>query len=76
LFFRLNYKFGWQKIENKEQKIEIKEQNAFTSNHWNPAKQNYSTVKKQVLTIVLYISKGLNNAFIGYHTREYLKEKD
>jgi hypothetical protein len=40
-----------QKIDNKEQVI------AFTSKHWNPAQQNYSTVKKEVLAIVLSISK-------------------
>nr|KYP37097.1 polyprotein [Cajanus cajan] len=30
---------------------------AFTSKHWNKAQQNYSTVKKEVLAIVLCISK-------------------
>uniref|UniRef100_UPI0030C77007 Ty3/Gypsy family RNase HI domain-containing protein n=1 Tax=Bradyrhizobium sp. TM233 TaxID=2599801 RepID=UPI0030C77007 len=40
-----------QKVFDKEQII------AFTSKHWNPAQQNYSTVKKEVLAIVLSISK-------------------
>nr|KYP66575.1 Enzymatic polyprotein [Cajanus cajan] len=30
---------------------------AFTSKHWNKAQQNYSTIKKEVLAIVLCISK-------------------
>lgn len=30
---------------------------AYTSKHWNPAQQKYSTIKKEVLAIVLCISK-------------------
>ena len=30
---------------------------AYTSKHWNSAQQNYSTVKKEVLAIVLCVSK-------------------
>ena len=40
-----------QRVADKETII------AFTSKHWNLAQQNYSTVKKEVLAIVLCISK-------------------
>jgi len=40
-----------QRIDKKEQVI------AYTSKHWNPAQQNYSTVKKEILAIVLCVSK-------------------
>ena len=40
-----------QNISGKEQII------SYTSKHWNPAQQKYSTVKKEVLAIVLSISK-------------------
>ena len=29
----------------------------FTSRHWNPTQQNYSTIKKEILSIVLCITK-------------------
>ena len=40
-----------QKLDNKEHII------AYTSKHWNSAQQKYSTIKKEVLAIVLCISK-------------------
>ncbi|XLU45509.1 hypothetical protein S245_040323, partial [Arachis hypogaea] len=40
-----------QKLNNKECII------AFTSKHWNISQQIYSTIKKEVLAIVLCISK-------------------
>ena len=40
-----------QKLHGKEHII------AYTSKHWNSAQQNYSTVKKEVLAIVLCVSK-------------------
>ena len=30
---------------------------AFTSKHWNPMQKNYSAIKKEILAIVLCISK-------------------
>ena len=29
----------------------------FTSAHWNDCQKNYSTIKKEILSIVLYITK-------------------
>ncbi|PKI49545.1 hypothetical protein CRG98_030082 [Punica granatum] len=29
----------------------------FTSKHWNPTQKNYSTIKKEILSVVLCISK-------------------
>nr|KYP66499.1 Enzymatic polyprotein [Cajanus cajan] len=40
-----------QKLGDKEHIV------AYTSKHWNLAQQNYSTVKKEVLAIVLCVSK-------------------
>ena len=40
-----------QNLQNKEHVI------AYNSKHWNYAQQKYSTIKKEVLAIVLCISK-------------------
>ena len=40
-----------QKTEGKEKII------SFTSKHWNSSQQNYSTIKKEILAIVLCITK-------------------
>nr|KYP32377.1 Enzymatic polyprotein [Cajanus cajan] len=41
----------------KQKLVEVEHIVAYTSKHWNPAQQNYSTVKKEVLAIVLCVSK-------------------
>ena len=43
-----------QRIDKKEQVI------AYTSKHWNPTQQNYSTVKKEILAIVLCVFQNFN----------------
>ena len=40
-----------QRKDGKEQVIQ------FTSKHWNTPQQNYSTIRKEILAIVLCISK-------------------
>ena len=40
-----------QRKDEKEQVVQ------FTSKHWNPTQQNYSIIKKEILAIVLCISK-------------------
>ena len=40
-----------QRIDNQEKIV------SFTSKHWNSTQQNYSTIKKEILAIVLCISK-------------------
>ncbi|CAI0401283.1 unnamed protein product, partial [Linum tenue] len=56
---------------------------SFTSKHWNPTQINYSTVKKELLAIVLCISKFqhdlLNQNFllrIDCQSAKYILEKD
>ena len=44
-----------QRVHTQEHDI------AYTSKHWNSAQEKYSTVKKEVLAIVLWISKFQSN---------------
>ena len=66
-----------QMVDNKEQLVR------FTSGMWNETQRNYSTIKKEILAIILTITKFqedlLNQKFllkIGCKYAKFILEKD